>query len=94
MGVNRTLQPPLGAYLDIHRSIAVCFWCDASLNEEYAGNSVLRALLTCADGRTSTGGPTGDGVMELCSSTAYSRVCRKCGHPAENSVYCSRCTTR
>ena len=29
-----TLQPPLAAYLDIHRSISVCSWCDASLNEE------------------------------------------------------------
>ena len=27
-----TLQPPLAAYLDIHRSISVCSWCSASLN--------------------------------------------------------------
>ena len=24
-----TLQPPLAAYLDIHRSISVCSWCAA-----------------------------------------------------------------
>ena len=45
-----TLQPPLAAYLDIHRSISVCSWCGASLNEEYAGNALLRAFLTCPDG--------------------------------------------
>ena len=22
--------------------------------------------------------------MEICSSTVYSRICRKCGYPAEN----------
>ena len=26
-----TLQPPLPAYLDIHRSISVCSWCGVSL---------------------------------------------------------------
>ena len=45
-----TLRPPLPAYLDIHRSISVCAWCGASLNEEYARNALLRAFLTCADG--------------------------------------------
>ena len=44
-----TLQPPLAAYLDIHSSISLCSWCGASLNEEYAGNSLLRTFLTCAD---------------------------------------------
>ena len=39
-----TLQPPLAAYLDIHRSISVCSWCGASLNEEYAGNSAWSAI--------------------------------------------------
>ena len=29
-----TLQPPLAAYRDIHRSISLCSWCGASLNEE------------------------------------------------------------
>ena len=44
-----TLQPPLASYLDIHSSISLCSWCGASLNEEYAGNSLLRTFLTCAD---------------------------------------------
>ena len=44
-----TLQPPLAAYLDIHSSISLCSRCGASLNEEYAGNSLLRTFLTCAD---------------------------------------------
>ena len=46
-----TLQPPLADYRDIHRSVAVCFWCGSSPNEEYAGNSLLQR-----DERT--GGPT------------------------------------
>ena len=29
--------------------------------------------------------------MEICSSTLYSRICRKCGHPTENGVYCTKC---
>ena len=89
-----TLQPPLAAYLDIHRSISVCAWCGDSLNEEYAGNTLLRAFLTCADGTRVYWRSNGDGVMEICNSTVYSRVCRGCGHPAENDDYCSRCATR
>ena len=86
-----TLQPPLPAYLDIHRSISVCSWCGASLNEEYAGNALLRAFLTCPDGTRVYWRSEGDGAMEICSSIVYSRICRKCGHPAENGVYCTRC---
>ena len=88
-----TLQPPLAAYLDIHRSISRCSWCGASLNEEYAGNSLLRVFLTCADGTRIYWRSNCDGAMEPCSSTVYSRVCRGCGHPAGDGVYCSRCTT-
>ena len=87
------LQPPLAAYLDIHRSISVCSWCGASLNEEYGGNSLLRAFLTCTDGTHVYWPSNGDGVMGICSSTVYSRVCRRCGHPAEDRVYCRRCAT-
>ena len=89
-----TLQPPLPAYLDIHRSISVCSWCGASLNEEYAGNALLRAFLTCPDGTRVYWRSEGDGAMEIYSSTVYSRICRKSGHPAQNDVYCSRCATR
>ena len=89
-----TLQPPLAAYLDIHRSISVCSWCSDSLNEEYAGNALLRAFLTCADGTHVYWRSNGDGVMEPCNSTVYSRVCRGCGHPTDNDVSCSRCATR
>ena len=86
-----TLQPPLAAYLDIHRSIAVCSWCGASLNEEYAGNALLRAFLTCPDRTRVYWRSDGGGVMEICSSTVYTRVCRRCGHPAGNGVYCTKC---
>ena len=86
-----TLQPPLPAYLDIHRSISVCSWCGASLNEEYAGNALLRAFLTCPDGTRVYWRSEGEGALEICSSTLYSRICRKCGHPTENGVYCTRC---
>ena len=71
-----TLQPPLAAYLDIHRSIAVCSWCGASLDEEYAGNSLLRAFLTCTDWTHVYWRSNCDGAMEPCSSTVYTRVCR------------------
>ena len=33
-------------------------------------------------------------VMEPCSSTVYTRVCRTCGHPAGDRVYCGRCANR
>ena len=89
-----TLQPPLAAYLDIHRSISVCSWCGASLNEEYAGNALLRAFLTYPDGTRVYWRSEGEGALEICSSTVYSRICRKCGYPAQNDVYCSRCATR
>ena len=89
-----TLQPPLTAYLDIHRSISVCSWCHARLNEEYAGNSLLRAFLTPADGTRVYWRSNGDGGMEPCSSTAYGRVCRRCGHPAGDGVLCVRCANR
>ena len=65
-----TLQPPLAAYLDIHRSISVCSWCGASLNEEYAGNALLRAFLTCPDGTRVYWRSEGDGALEICSSTS------------------------
>ena len=100
-----TLQPPLAAYLDIHRSISVCSWCGASswtrlglrlpgqvpqsilsqyqAGEEYAGNALLRAFLTCPDGTRVYWRSEGDGAMEICSSTLYSRICRKCGYPTE-----------
>ena len=39
----------------------------------------------------STGGLRGDGALEICSSTLYSRICRKCGYPTENDVYCTKC---
>ena len=89
-----TLQPPLAAYLDIHSSISLCSWCGASLNEEYAGNSLLRTFLTCADGTRVYWRSNCDGVMEPCSSTVDTRVCRRFGHPAEDGVYCRRCATR
>ena len=60
-----TLQPPLAAYLDIHRSISVCSWCGASLNEEYAGNALLRAFLTCPDGTRVYWRSEGDGALEI-----------------------------
>ena len=69
----------------------MCSWCGASLNEEYAGNALLRAFLTCPDGTRVYWRSEGDGAMEICSSIVYSRICRKCGHPAENGVYCTRC---
>ena len=86
-----TLQPPLAAYLDIHRSISVCSWCGASLNEEYAGNALLRAFLTCPDRTHVYWRSEGEGALETCSSTLYSRICRKCGYPTENDVYCTKC---
>ena len=86
-----TLQPPLPAYLDIHRSISVCSWCGASLNEEYAGNALLRAFLTCPDGTHVYWRSNDEGAMETCSSTLYSRICRKCGYPTEDDVYCTKC---
>ena len=89
-----TLQPPLADYRGIHRSISVCSWCAARLNEEYAGNSLLRAFLTSADGARVYWRAIGDGVIEPCSSTVYSRVCRRCGHPAEDGVLCTRCANR
>ena len=89
-----TLQPPLAAYLDIHRSISVCSWCGASLNEEHAGNSLPRTFLTGTDGTRVYWRSNCDGVMESCSSTVYTRVCRTCGHPADNGVDCSRCANR
>ena len=89
-----TLQHPLAAYLDIHRSISVCSWCGASLNEEYDGNSLLRAFLTGTDGTRVYWRSIYDGLMELCSSTVYSRVCKRCGHPADNGVHCGRCAAR
>ena len=89
LGHHWTLQPPLAAYRDIHRSISVCSWCHASLNEEYAGNSLLRA-----DGTRVYWRSNGDGGMEPCSSTAYGRVCRRCGHPAGDGGYCGRCANR
>ena len=89
-----TLQPPLDAYLDIHRSISVCAWCGDHLNEEYAGNALLGAFLTCADGTHVYWRSNGDGVMEICGSTIYSRVCRVSAPPAENDASCSRCATR
>ena len=101
-----TLQPPLAAYLDIHRSISVCSCCDASLNdaslnEEYAGNALFRAFLTCADGthvywRTNGDGNSGVIGAQLCKwpSMVYGRVCRGCGHPAQDDIYYSRCATR
>ena len=88
-----TLQPPLAAYRDIHRLISLCSWCGASLNEEYAGNSLLRVFLTCADGTRIYWRSNCDRAMEPCSSTVYSRVCRRCGHPAGDGVYCRRCAT-
>ena len=89
-----TLQPPLAAYRDIHRSISVCSWCGASLNEEYDGNYLLRAFLTGTDGTRVYWRSICDGVMELCSSTVYNRVCKRCGHPSENGVHCGRCGAR
>ena len=89
-----TLQPPLAAYLDIHRSISVCSLCGTSLNEEYAGNCLLRAFLTYTDGTHVYWRSNCDGVMEICSSTVYTRVCKNCGHPAENGVHCGRCAAR
>ena len=86
-----TLQPPLAAYLDIHRSISVCSWCHARLNEEYAGNSLLRAFLTCADGSRVYWRSTGGESMESCNSTVYARVCRRCGRPAGDGGYCRSC---
>ena len=72
-----TLQPPLAAYLDIHRSIDLCSWCSASLNEEYAGNSLLRAFLTCADGthvywRSNCDGPIPTVVLHVMQVVALS----------------------
>ena len=69
-----TLQPPLPDYRNIHRSISICSWCGSSLNEEYAGNSLLRAFLTSTDGTRVYWRSNGDGGMEPCSSTVYSRV--------------------
>ena len=89
-----TLQPPLPDYRNIHRSISICSWCGSSLNEEYAGNSLLRAFLTGTDGTRVYWRSNCDGVMEPCSSTVYTRVCRTCGHPAYNGVDCGRCATR
>ena len=89
-----TLQPPLAAYRDIHRSIALCSRCQARLNEEYAGNSLLRAFLTATDGTRVYWRSNGDGGMEPCSSTVYGRVCRRCGHPAGDGVLCTRCANR
>ena len=89
-----TLQPPLADYLDIHRSISMCSWCGASLNEEYAGNSLLRAFLTGTDGTRLYWRSIRGEAMEPCSSTVYSRVCRRCGHPAEDGPDCSRCAAR
>ena len=86
-----TLQPPLAAYLDIHRSISVCSWCHARLNEEYAGNSLLRAFLTSADGSRVYWRSNGGESMESCSSTVYARVCRRCGRPAGDGGYCRSC---
>ena len=83
------LQPPLAAYRDIHRSISLCSWCHASLSEEYAGNSLLRAFLTATDGTHVYWRSNGDGGMEPCSSTAYGRVCRRCEHPAGDGVLCA-----
>ena len=89
-----TLQPPLAAYLDINRPISVCSWCDASLNEEYAGNALLRAFLICADGTHVYWRSNGERMMEICTSTVYSRACRVSVPPAENDAYCSGCATR
>ena len=74
-----TLQPPLPAYLDIHRSISVCSCCDASLNEEYAGNALFRAFLTCADGthvywRTNGDGNSGVIGAQLCKWPSAQRA--------------------
>ena len=89
-----TLQPPLADYLDIHRSISLRPLCDASLNEEYAGNSLLSAFLTCTDRTRVYWRSNCDGAMEPCSSTVYTRVCQTCGHPAKNGVDCGRCANR
>ena len=89
-----TLQPPLPDYRNIHRSISTCSWCGSSLNEEYAGNSLLRAFLSSTDGTRVYWRSNGDGGMEPCSSTVYSRVCRRCGHPAGDGVLCTRCANR
>ena len=56
-----TLQPPLPDYRNIHRSISTCSWCGSSLNEEYAGNSLLRAFLISTDGTRVYWRSNGDG---------------------------------